>query len=116
MFESVKRRTTTFGRDGLKVRKLVDSCKKLLSEHGEAAGVSLANITLDQYRNLDKAEQARLFDSLCQDFSPEPQRVLAAAQAYAEDPTASNLARLCICAEPPRQELLRRLNRGQGGT
>ncbi|TMH07956.1 MAG: decarboxylase [Betaproteobacteria bacterium] len=116
MFESVQRRAAVFTRDGLKVRRLVGSCKKLLSERGEAAGVSLAKTTLDLYAELDKKEQARFFSVLLTEFSPDPKRVLAAAQAYAEQPSAATLSRLSTIAEPPRQELLRRLNRAPGGT
>ena len=61
MFESVQKRAAVFTRDGLKVRRLIASCKKLLSERGEAAGVSLAKTTLDLYGDLDKKEQARFF-------------------------------------------------------
>jgi hypothetical protein len=116
MFESLQNRTTALARDGLKVRRLIVSCKKLLSERGEAAGVSLAKVTLDLYTNLDKKEQARFFAALLAEFSPDPMRVLAASKAYAEERSAANLAQLCIAAEPPRQELLRRLNRAPGGT
>ena len=116
MFESVQKRTAVIARDGLKVRRLIVSCKKLLSERGEAAGVSLAKITLDLYRNLDKKDQARFFAALLAEFSPDPMRVLAASKAYAAEPSAANLAQLSIAAEPPRQELLRRLNRAPGGT
>jgi malonyl-CoA decarboxylase len=116
MFATDQKRTKALARDAPQVRKLVESCKKLLSERGEASGVSLAKITLDLYRNLEKKEQARFFDLLRTEFSPDPEHVLAAAKAYAEQPSASNLAQLCVSAEPPRQELLRRLNRGPGGT
>jgi malonyl-CoA decarboxylase len=116
MFESVQKRAGVIARDGLKVRRLIVSCKKLLSELGEAAGVSLAKITLDLYRNLDKKEQARFFAVLLAEFSPDPVRVLAASKAYAAEPSAASLAELSIAAEPPRQELLRRLNRAPGGT
>ncbi len=116
MFESVQKRAAIIARDGLKVRRLVVSCKKLLSERGEAAGVSLARITLDLYRELDDKERARFFAALLAEFSPDPTRVLAAANAYAAEPSASNLSQLSVAAEPPRQELLRRLNRAPGGT
>ncbi len=116
MFVADQKRTKAPARDTVQVRKLVESCKKLLSERGEASGVSLAKITLDLYRNLESEEQARFFDLLRTEFSPDPQCVLAAAKAYADEPSASNLAQLCVSAEPPRQELLRRLNRGPGGT
>jgi malonyl-CoA decarboxylase len=42
--------------------------------------------------------------------------VLCSAQAYASDPSAPNLLRLTQLTEPPRQELLRRINRLPGGT
>jgi len=116
MFESVHKRAAAFARDGLRVRRLVGSCEKLLSERGEAAGVSLARATLDLYRELDRRDQARFFAVLLAEFSPDPKAVLAAAQAYAAEASAANLARLSTVTEPPRQELLRRLNRAPGGT
>jgi malonyl-CoA decarboxylase len=116
MFKSVQKRAAAIARDGLKVRLLIVSCKKLLSERGEAAGVSLAKITLDLYRNLDKKDQARFFAALLAEFSPDPMRVLAASKAYAAESSAATLIQLSIAAEPPRQELLRRLNRAPGGT
>jgi malonyl-CoA decarboxylase len=116
MFESVQKRAAVVARDGLKVRRLIASCKKLLSERGEAVGVSLAKTTLDLYRELDSKEQARFFAALLAEFSPDPTRVLATSKAYAAEPSAANLSQLSIAAEPPRQELLRRLNRAPGGT
>jgi malonyl-CoA decarboxylase len=116
VFESVQKRAAVIARDGLKVRRVVVSCRKLLSERGEAAGVSLAKITLDLYRSLDKKDQARFFATLLSEFSPDPARVLAASKAYASEQSAANLAQLSIAAEAPRQELLRRLNRAPGGT
>ena len=116
MFESVQKRAAAIARDGRNVRRLVGSCKKLLSERGEAAGVSLAKVTLDLYRELDKKKQARFFAALLAEFSPDPDHVLAASKAYAAERSAANLAQLSIAAEPPRQELLRRLNRAPGGT
>jgi len=116
MFESVQKGAAAIARYGLKVRRLIASCNKLLSERGEAAGVSLAKITLDLYRELDKKDQARFFAALLDEFSPDPVQVLAASKAYAAEQSAANLAQLSIAAEPPRQELLRRLNRAPGGT
>ncbi len=78
--------------------------------------MSLAKITLDLYRELDRRNQARFFAALLAEFSPDPMRVLAASKAYAAEPSAANLSQLSIAAEPPRQELLRRLNRAPGGT
>src|SRR5512137_2877164 len=116
MFESVQKRAVAIARDGLAVRRLVGNCHSLLTTRGEAAGVALAKATIDLYRELDRKEQARFFAVLLAEFSPDPQAVLASAQAYAAEVSAANLARLSAVAEPPRQELLRRLNRAPGGT
>lgn len=47
--------------------------------------MSLAKITLDLYRNLDRKDQARFFAALLAEFSPDPVRVLAASKAYAAE-------------------------------
>ena len=46
----------------------------------------------------------------------DPAAVTSAAQAYADTPDARHLSALLEVAEPPRQELLRRLNQAPGGT
>ncbi len=43
-------------------------------------------------------------------FGLDPDRVLAAAQAYRDDPSPPRLKALFAASEPPRPELLRRLN------
>jgi len=116
MFESVQKQAAALARDGLAVRRLVASCRSVLTSRGEGAGVSLAKATLDLYRELDRREQQRFFAALLAEFSPDPKQVLVAAQAYAAEASAANLAQLSAVAEPPRQELLRRLNRAPGGT
>ncbi len=105
-----------FKRDGLKTTKLVRACAQLLSERGEASGVSLAQDTLALYAALSKEEQLAFFQALKIQFSPDPHRVLQTATAYATSPDSEHLAALTRAAEPPRQELLRRLNRAPGGT
>ncbi len=103
-------------RDGLKTRKLLSACRQLLSERGEASGVALAQDTLALYAALAKDDQLAFFQALKTEFAPDPQRVLAAAVEYAKLPDSLHLAALTRVAEPPRQELLRRLNRAPGGT
>ncbi|OYU75934.1 MAG: decarboxylase, partial [Burkholderiales bacterium PBB5] len=62
-------------------------------------------------------QRSRFFEHLAKEFSPDPKKVLAAALAYANAPSNSeHLIRLTQTAEPPRQELFRRLNRAPGGT
>jgi malonyl-CoA decarboxylase len=116
MFESFRSSGRGVVRRERKVKRLIDACWQLLSEEGEASGTTRAKETLALYEELDADDQAQFFDALKLEFSPDANAVLAAAQAYAQDRSSANLATLSHVAEPPRQELLRRLNRAPGGT
>ncbi len=98
------------------LRGLMIDCKRLLSERGEANSVAIARDLVAHFRALPDDQQASFFERLSRDFSPDPAAVLKSAQAYASEPSAANLLRLTRLAEPPRQELLRRINRSPGGT
>ena len=99
------------------LRPLLQDCRRLLSERGEANGPGIAAGIVQQIAALGDEPRGRFFDYLARDFSPDPRQVLAAAMAYAQAPTDSaQLIRLTQAAEPPRQELFRRLNRAPGGT
>jgi len=98
------------------LRGLLTDCHRLLSERGEANSASIARDLVARFNKLPEDQRDSFFERLSADFSPDPQAVLKIAQAYARDPNASNLVRLGEIAEPPRQELLRRINRLPGGT
>ncbi|MBX3620258.1 MAG: malonyl-CoA decarboxylase [Rhizobacter sp.] len=102
--------------DDRQLRSLLLDCHRLLSERGEANSVAIARQLMARFSTLPDAQQAGFFDRLSRDFSPDPQAVLSMAQAYAQEPSPDNLIRLTHLAEPPRQELLRRINRTPGGT
>jgi malonyl-CoA decarboxylase len=92
------------------------TCRRLLSARGEANSAVHAATALQQYQLLSEPSQLRVFEYLDQDFGLDPAKVLEAAQQYAATPTVQTLKNLTSAAEPPRQELLRRLNRAPGGT
>ena len=92
------------------------TCRRLLSARGEANSAVHAATALQQYQLLSEPLQLRVFEHLDQDFGLDPAKVLEAAQQYAAAPTVQTLKNLTSVAEPPRQELLRRLNRAPGGT
>lgn len=98
------------------VRRMKLESRRLLSEKGEVGGMSAALELIDRIDQLDAADLSEFFDFLADELSPEPQAVLKAAQAYAAAPRADTLMALTHAAEPPRQELLRRMNRMPGGT
>ena len=53
---------------------------------------------------------------LAENFTPEPEALRVAAQSYLAEPNPDSAMRLLKFAEPPRQELIRRMNMGPGGT
>ena len=65
---------------------------------------------------LDARGREEFFDVLAQEFSPAPEAVGKAADAYRYDPTPRNLIRCRKSSTSARQELFRRLNMAPGGT
>jgi malonyl-CoA decarboxylase len=88
----------------------------LLSERGEASGAAVSRELLNVLRDLTAAERLQYFLFLAEEFHPDPKKLGAAARAYLEQPGALTAAQLADSAEPPRQEVLRRINMAQGGT
>jgi len=97
-------------------QRLVSLCETLLSEHGEITGVALAREALACYQTLGEREREEFFDVLAKTFSPSPDAVGQAADAYRADPIPENLIRLQESAESLRPELFRRLNAAPGAT
>ena len=97
-------------------KKTIALCHNLLSERGEVSGSRLAAEALDAYRALDERARRAFFELLIREFSPDPEEVGQAGDAYRDDPSPEHLARLQKVVEPPRQELFRRLNMAPNGT
>jgi malonyl-CoA decarboxylase len=102
--------------DPKRVDRIARTARKLISEPGEANGFAIAGELLRELPALSSEQHVELFTLLDRAFGPDPKAVLTAAQRYADEPTAQRLIELAACAEPPRQELLRRLSRAPGGT
>ena len=98
------------------LRSLVFGCKRLLSERGATNSMAIARQLVVRIDTLPDEQMDAFFDYLNLQLSPDPQKVLLAAQAYADAPGANTLIPLTQVTEPPRQELFRRLNRTPGGT
>jgi malonyl-CoA decarboxylase len=96
-------------------RRLITLSKSLVAESG-VSNSALATEALRAYEGLDEPSRLAFFEALLKEFSPSPDDVRVAAEAYHRDPSASNLRRLQQVVEPPRQELFRRLNMTPGGT
>ena len=77
--------------DPTPLRLVLADCRRLLSVRGEANGPLLARQIAQRIDDLSDEQRTRFFDRLASDFSPDPQAVLAAAQAYADAPDAAHL-------------------------
>ena len=88
----------------------------LLSERGEASGVALARQILEVYAGFDGETRLQFLRILAERFGPDPARLAAAIEAYRANPGPRASTELFAAAEPPRQELIRRLNLAPGGT
>ncbi len=97
-------------------RKAILLCRHLLSERGEVSGTRLAGEALAAYQSLDEVSRAGFFDLLVQEFSPDPEQVGRAGDAYRNSPSPETLLQLQASVESPREELFRRLNLAPGGT
>jgi Malonyl-CoA decarboxylase C-terminal domain/Malonyl-CoA decarboxylase N-terminal domain len=97
-------------------RKAIVLCRNLLSERGEVSGTLLAGEALAAYQTLDEGSRSGFFDLLAQEFSPDPEKVGLAGDAYRTHPSPENLIHLQAAVESPREELFRRLNLAPGGT
>ena len=89
---------------------------KLLSERGEASGALVSRELHDVLRGLDDGDRHGFQRYLATEFQPDRAALRAAAERYLADPTAEAAAALARVADPPRQELLRRMNMAPGGT
>lgn len=115
MFERL-RQARKAGREQASLTQLLDDCRQLLGARGESNSQTIARRALDHYDNLSADGVLAFFNVLADDFDPDPAEVLRLAEAYAADRSPEALIRLARAAEPPRQELLRRLNRVPGAT
>ncbi len=88
----------------------------LLTERGEASGVALARQILNAYAGFDGAERLAFLGILAERFGPDPARLDRAIERYRADPGSRTVTALFAATEPPRQELIRRLNLAPGGT
>ncbi len=117
LFASIGRRPGIVPRAAVRrARHAISLCHALMSERGEVSGARIAREALFAYEDLDESALGIYFDLLVKEFSPDPEEVGRAADAYRADPSQANLIELQRVVEPPRQELFRRLNMATGGT
>jgi malonyl-CoA decarboxylase len=112
--------TQTFGRRSNSKPAPADRAKALaatlLSERGEASGAQVARELHDVLHALDADGRHSFRRYLAAEFQPDKAALRTAAERYLANTTAQAAAALAQAADPPRQELLRRMNMAPGGT
>jgi len=98
------------------LEQVLQLSRSLISERGEASGAALARALLESLGALGEADRLTYYRFLANDFAPDPSKLKLAAEAYLAAPTPATAMVLGEVAEPPRQELLRRINMAPGGT
>src|ERR1700678_1969496 len=88
----------------------------LLSERGEASGAQVARELHHVLRTLDADGRHNFQRYLATEFQPDEAALRMAAMRYLADATPEAAAALAQAADPPRQELLRRMNMAPGRT
>ena len=98
----------------------VDRAKQLaatlLSERGEASGAQVARELHHVLRALNADDRHSFQRYLAKEFQPDKTALHTAAERYLANATAEAAAALAQAADPPRQEVLRRMNMAPGGT
>ncbi|MFK5980522.1 MAG: malonyl-CoA decarboxylase [Rhizobiaceae bacterium] len=101
------------GQDGRPIEEL---CGELLSRRGEVSSNQIGSAILNKYAKFDDEEKLSFFEFLTESLDLNAESVERHARAYQEDASTETLQMLIEAAEPPRQELLRRLNHVPGAT
>jgi malonyl-CoA decarboxylase len=88
----------------------------LQSERSEASGALVSRQLHEVLGALGASDRHGFHRYLATEFQPDRAALRAAAERYLADTTAEAAAALARAADPPRQELLRRINMAPGGT
>jgi malonyl-CoA decarboxylase len=95
---------------------VLELAQALLDESSQSACVGLAQRLLDTYRALDSDGKGEVLIGLADGFCADPDAVRSALAAYDRAPSPHLMGLVGKAAEPPRQEVLRRLNQAPGAT
>mgnify|MGYP005829830163 CR=1 FL=1 len=95
---------------------LIGAARALTELQSETRGMAVAADILAGYAALDDPEKRIFFEGLRDGFDPDHAALARAAKVWLDKGSPADLEALSRLAEPPRQELLRRLNMAQGGT
>ncbi|NNE53592.1 MAG: malonyl-CoA decarboxylase [Sulfitobacter sp.] len=117
LLSTVFERRYRLGRTGRRDDRPIEALTtELIGAAGEASGLTVARNLLGRYAEMDDDAKLAFFHHLARDMNIDAIRVRQALEAYAAEQTKSTYRNFMQAAEPPRQELIRRLNQVPGAT
>ena len=115
MFESIKAAQNLSGQKR-ELKKLIADCDELIKERGQSVSFGLAARAISHYKKLDPSFRTEFYEALSTRYDPDVDSITDALEHHKSKRNAETLIELIRATEPPRQELLRRLNRVPSGT
>ncbi len=97
-------------------RPLPELTAALVGATGEVTGQAVARQIIDRYADWSDEEKRAFFEHLAHDMDLDVEAAAAALARYAENRNKATYRAFAAAAEPPRQELIRRLNQVRGAT
>ncbi|MFJ2738314.1 malonyl-CoA decarboxylase domain-containing protein [Streptomyces sp. NPDC087440] len=116
-----QRRGTRPATEDSPLEQAIAACEVLMSDVGEPSMRAVATRALGAYAQLDDAGKRAFFTHVTRTYDADPDRVRAAYHHWEEARSAGSrgeaeLVRLFDAVEPPRQQLLRRMNHAPDAT
>lgn len=111
-----ERRYGARGRGRADTRPMPELAAELIGTQGEVSGQALARTILDRFETLDDDGKLEFFHHLAGEMTINPKQVRTALNAYEAGQSKASYGAFLAAAEPPRQELIRRLNQVPGAT
>ncbi|MEM8947808.1 MAG: malonyl-CoA decarboxylase [Pseudomonadota bacterium] len=111
-----ERRYLGFSVDQDDDRPIETLTEELIGATGEVSGQTVARRILDRYERMDDEARLDFFRHLALEMTISPNAVRQALDAYEKGQTKASYRAFMSVVEPPRQELIRRLNQVPGAT
>jgi malonyl-CoA decarboxylase len=116
LLSTVFERRTRWGGGAVDDRPFEALTADLIGATGEISGMTVARAILDRYAATDDAEKLAFFHHLANGMTIDPDAVRTALDAYEAGQSKASYRAFMAASEPPRQELIRRLNQVPGAT
>jgi len=111
-----ERRYGALGGGRTDARPMPELTAELIGTRGEVSGQTLARTILDRFETLDDDGKLEFFRHLASEMAIDPERVRTALSTYEAGQSKASYRAFLSATEPPRQELIRRLNHVPGAT